>query len=276
MWPEAIRSVREIWPSAFLFENVRGLARPAFADYLRWIRASLASPTIEKRRGESHDEHRVRIERARRSSYDVMVLKVNAADFGAPQKRMRVIVAGLRRDLGFELVPPLATHSRERLIWDQRVTGDYWKRHRMARPIRSHLSLGFAPGEEAWATVRDACKGLGQPNGKSNHILQKGARIYAGHTGSPLDEPAKALKAGDHGVPGGENMMVRDDGTVRYFTVREAARLQGFPDTYQFACAWSESMRQLGNAVPTQLSESLGRWLKNLLEKGRNVAEDAA
>ena len=80
-----------------------------------------------------------------------------------------------------------------------------------------------------------------------------------------MDEPAKALKAGAHGVPGGENMLVKDDGSVRYFTIREAARLQGLPDDWTFATSWTESIRQLGNAVPTQLSEAAGQWMaKNL------------
>ena len=67
----------------------------------------------------------------------------------------------------------------------------------------------------------------------------------AGHarSRSPLDLPAKALKAGDHGVPGGENMMVREDGAVCYFTMREAARLVGLPDDYEFPRSWTESMR---------------------------------
>jgi DNA (cytosine-5)-methyltransferase 1 len=73
------------------------------------------------------------------------------------------------------------------------------------------------------------------------------------------------LKAGDHGVPGGENMMVRDDGSVRYFTTREAARLVGLPDDYLFPRSWSESMRQLGNAVPAQLGEAAGRWLRGMI-----------
>ena len=279
MWPEAIRAVRECWPSAFLFENVRGLARPAFADYLRWIRAALTSPTIERRRGEGYEGHRVRLERARRPSYDVIILKVNAADFGAPQKRMRVIIAGVRRDLGIELCPPRPTHSRERLLWDQNITGEYWKRHRMRRSVGGEVGvpLGIPPLTKPWVTVRDALKGLGEPNGRANHVFQDGARVYNGHTGSPLDEPAKALKAGDHGVPGGENMLVREDGSVRYFTVREAARLQGLPDTYRFGCVWSESMRQLGNAVPTALSETLGLWMtKPLLVGSGNETENAA
>jgi DNA (cytosine-5)-methyltransferase 1 len=123
------------------------------------------------------------------------------------------------------------------------------------------------PLERPWVTLRDAIQSLGDPDGQRNHVHQPGARVYPGHTGSPLDLPAKALKAGDHGVPGGENMMVRDDGTVRYFTTREAARLVGLPDDYLFPRSWSESMRQLGNAVPAQLGEAAGRWLMDMISE---------
>ena len=90
-----------------------------------------------------------------------------------------------------------------------------------------------------------------------NHRLQSGAKSYVGHTGSPLDLPAKTLKAGDHGVPGGENMLVNPDGSVRYFTVRESARLQTFPDGFYFHGSWTETMRQLGNAVPVLLARTV-------------------
>lgn len=278
MWPEAIRAVREMRPRAFLFENVSGLARPAFADYLQWIKDSLSSPqdpplavglgrrAATRRALEADDEH-----------YNVVVVRVNAADFGAAQKRHRVAVAGVRRDLHVKIGEPVRTHSRERLLWDQWVTGEYWLRHGISRLsdgptndadrrlVSRLVGSGVEPTGKPWRTVRDALAGLGEPNGENGHVFQPGARSYPGHTGSPLDEPAKALKAGDHGVPGGENMMVRDDGSIRYFTIREAARLQGFPDDWRFEGAWTEAMRQIGNAVPTQLSEALGRWIRGVL-----------
>lgn len=289
MWPEVIRTVREARPRAFLFENVRGLARPAFADYLRWILANLRHPEMVRKSAETHDRHTLRLENSKQpDTYKVLVMQVNAADFGAAQKRHRVIVAGVRSDLGIQIEPVMPTHSRERLLWDQWVSGDYWKRHGLKMPpddaipsvdvamVRRLRARHLRPSEKPWVTVRDALAGLGEPTGDNNHVLQVGARAYPGHTGSPLDQPSKALKAGDHGVPGGENMMVRDDGSVRYFTIREAARLQGLPDTYHFPRSWSESMRQLGNAVPTQLSESMGRWVSDTLSLTSPVRRAAA
>jgi DNA (cytosine-5)-methyltransferase 1 len=265
MWPQAIRAVREIEPDAFLFENVRGLMRPKFEPYLNAIVAGLARP-------------------ARDLGYHTLVQQVNAADYGAPQKRHRVIIAGVR-ERGVRLNPLNPTHSRERMLWDQWVSGEYWHRHGIKRNLDSVpvadaalvyrlRKLNEPPALKAWVTVRDALVGLGKPTDRDNHVFQYGARIYKGHTGSLLDGPAKALKAGDHGVPGGENMMVMDDGGVRYFTIREAARLQGLPDEYQFPRSWSESMRQLGNAVPVQLAEAVGGWLLGYL--GRDSEQIAA
>ena len=265
MWPQAIRAVREIRPKGFLFENVRGLVRPKFEGYLASVLSALRHPGAETR-------------------YEIRVMQVNAADFGAPQKRHRVVIAGVRSDVMAGALPLIRpTHSRDRLLWDQFVTGTYWKRHKINRSLDSFDTIdattvrrlrvsGVKPGGLPWVTVRDALAGLGDPDGCNNHVHQPGARIYKGHTGSPLDQPAKALKAGDHGVPGGENMMIRADGSVRYFTTREAARLQGLPDEFQFPRSWTESMRQLGNAVPCQLAEAVGRWMGDILTtEGRSL-----
>lgn len=264
MWPHAVRAVAEIRPRAFLFENVRGLARPKFAGYLASIVDRLRAPSSGLR-------------------YKVTVHKVNAADFGAPQQRHRVVIIGLRSDEDTSSFVLKRSYSRERMLWDQFVTGTYWSDHdleprlegfakRDAAAVRRLREAGVQPEGKRWVTVRDALIGLGEPSGEGNHVFQPGAKIYTGHTGSPLDLPAKALKAGDHGVPGGENMMVRDDRSVRYFTLREAARLQGLPDNYSFPRSWTESMRQLGNAVPCQLSEAVGKAIaKTLTRRDRNV-----
>jgi DNA (cytosine-5)-methyltransferase 1 len=77
------------------------------------------------------------------------------------------------------------------------------------------------------------------------------------------------LKAGVHGVPGGENMLLKPDGSVRYFTVRESARLQTFPDNFVFHGSWTETMRQLGNAVPVELARVVADDVMRHLEAVR-------
>jgi DNA (cytosine-5)-methyltransferase 1 len=292
MWPQAIRAVREVRPRAFLFENVRGLLRASFADYLRYIVLHLKRPEATKREGESWHDHLRRLEKATKQRrwydlcYRVQVQGVDAADYGAAQNRKRVIIVGIRHDLTAEFQFPKPTHSNEALDWDQFQTGVYWERHRVPRRERPISpveipSLVRSP-LKPWQTVRDAIHDLREPMpGKllvANHKYQAGARAYVGHTGSPLDQPAKALKAGDHGVPGGENMLRKPDGSVRYFTVREAARLQGFPDQFVFPMdvPWSEAMRQLGNAVPTQLATSVGRTIRETLRNANNKEAVAA
>ncbi|MBB3268554.1 DNA (cytosine-5)-methyltransferase 1 [Azospirillum sp. OGB3] len=279
MWPAAVRAVREIRPKAFIFENVKGLTRESFASYLAYIVHQLTYPELVRTDDEAWTDHLSRLERhhtghaARGLAYRVVYRVLNAANFGIPQRRERVIFVGFREDLGIEWNFPPPTYSLDALIWDQ-VNGDYWERHGIAKRDRAMDSRLLARGKAlrekpelgAWRTTRDAIGDLPDPElhpdlaaTHLNHRFQPGARSYPGHTGSPLDEPAKTLKAGVHGVPGGENMLVRPNGGVRYFTVRESARLQTFPDNYAFHGSWSETMRQLGNAVPVELATLLAR-----------------
>jgi DNA (cytosine-5)-methyltransferase 1 len=288
MFPHAIQAIAQLAPRAFVFENVKGLLRLSFADYFEYIMLQLNHPEFKDKTDNWRAHHR-QLKQLETSGnhalrYDVQYKLVNAADYGVSQQRERVIIVGLRSDLKTTWQFPEATHSAERLLWDQTVTGEYWKRHGLEQPepnqaqrqkLEQRYGL-FPPKLQPWQTIRDTIHDLPDPRAEHeilDHAFRPGARSYPGHTGSELDWPAKTIKAGDHGVPGGENMIRFEDGTVRYFTVLEAKRLQSFPDDFVIHSAWGEAMRQLGNAVPVRLAEVIGQQLSRVL--GKELPDDA-
>lgn len=279
MFPATVDIVRKLEPKAFIIENVKGLTRSRFANYYQYILLQLEFPDVVRAHRETWMNHLLRLQEEKTPgllhegglAYNVVPTLVNAADHGVPQKRERVFIVGFRSDLAVEWSFPRPTHSFDALLHSQWISGEYWERHGIPESKRPDMPKGltkrikklaaslFPLEENPWRTVRDALTDVPDPRDVSateffNHHFQDGARTYKGHTGSPLDLPAKTLKAGDHGVPGGENMMVTESGSVRYFSVRESARIQTFPDGYVFHGSWTETMRQLGNAVPVALA----------------------
>ncbi len=281
MFPQAVRAVREIAPKAFVFENVRGLLRPAFSNYVSYIRLQLTYPDVARKTSESAEQHLRRLERCHSSDvgpeprYMVEICQVNAANYGVPQSRERIFIVGFRHDLHIEWNFPEATHSQS-VLEKEKLSGQYYRRHRIAgpEPLAGDRQIEKPVEEESgmasWRTLRDGIQGLGEPGTNeqfSDHQYVPGARIYKGHTGSELDFPAKTIKAGDHGVPGGENMVVLDDRSVRYLTVRESARIQTFPDDFRFPLPRTASMRQLGNAVPCELATVVMRSVADAIQR---------
>lgn len=278
MFPATAEVIRELRPRAFIIENVRGLTRAAFSEYYSYIQLRLGHPEITANVGESWGDHYARLQAEHTSvrsdlQYRVIPTLVNAADYGVPQQRWRVFFVGFRNDVDAEWSFPAATHSSGALRIAQE-DGSYWDRHEVPtahREFRVRAPRDADPDLLPWRTVRDALHDLPSPTAIEstnflNHVQQPGARSYPGHTGSYIDAPAKALKAGVHGVPGGENMLRNVDSSVRYFTVREAARLQTFPDGYRLHGPWSEAMRQLGNAVPVMLAETVSLSVREHLD----------
>lgn len=282
MFPTTVDVVRKLRPRAFLIENVKGITRHAFANYFQYILLQLSFPEIIKKNSEPWMDHLSRLEkhkirgRIQGLAYNVVARLLNAADYGVPQLRERIFIVGFRTDQDREWSFPEPTHSMDTLLYDQWISGEYWERHEISLKNRPSPPAKILPRikklnqtlfpnmiGKPWRTVRDALSGLPDPRDSRadkfhNHTYQPGAKSYPGHTGSQLDFPAKTLKAGDHGVPGGENMLVMPNGGIRYFSVRESARLQTFPDGYRFHGSWTETMRQLGNAVPVILARAVG------------------
>jgi DNA (cytosine-5)-methyltransferase 1 len=288
MFPYAIRAIERLTPKAFIFENVKGLLRPKFADYFEYIILRLTYPGFVEKENSDWIAHLEKLRKASKLSYtgvkyDVKFKLINAANYGVPQTRERVVIVGIRSDLPVSWSFPPETHSEDRLILDIQ-NGEYWKRHNLSKSCIKLIDMDgdlmgkisslrdkyrmFEPESLPWKTLRDALRDVPDPrsnHGIDDHIYRDGARVYPGHTGSDLDWPSKTIKAGGHGVPGGENMIRFPDGSVRYFTVFEAKRVQTFPDDFVIKGAWGEAMRQIGNAVPVLLAEIIGRELAKKL-----------
>ncbi len=308
MFPQMFRAIRETRPKAVICENVRGLLRPSFKPYFDYILREMCLPFEERDEGASWLEHdavlRSRLGAANGDPsrrYEVLMVPVNAADYGVPQIRQRIIIVAFRADLGVDIrrfenlvKPRFSEAALIRSMWD----GDYWARHDVPDQVRNRV-LARLPqemtieddGMRPWRTMRDALAGIPEIQGcekplppilpehmdrkerhlggVSDHIGWPGARIYTGHTPNELDRPAKTVKAGVHGVPGGESVVMLDNGTHRYMTVRETARVMTFPDDWRLEGPRGEKMRQLGNAVPVVLGEVFASAVARVLEEAR-------
>lgn len=296
MFPATFSALRILQPKAVLIENVRGLARPAFRPFLDYIADHLRLPYLKPLRGESWPEHHRRLRAALQveagtahERYVVEWRSVNVADYGVGQRRVRVMIVAIRADLASEWHWPEPTHSHTALLRDQ-LDGYYWFERDLAprcpvlkRETRRRVARLKRPVElQPWRTLRDVLDGLppavkrGLAPSVDWHVLWPGARLYRGHRGSELDAPSKTIKAGVHGVAGGEHIVHLDDGSFRYLTVRECARAQDLPDWLEFPHPRTVATRQIGNAVPPTLGRVFGLAIARCLCQAQTVPKAAS
>jgi DNA (cytosine-5)-methyltransferase 1 len=301
LWPAFIDVVRRVKPLAALGENVRGLSRPSFRPYLDYICDRLSAPSLTPDAKETWQEHHERLLDASANEavpdderYLVDRRVILAADYGVPQLRYRLFIVAFRADVetdwdhdadyGARWGWPQPTHSREALTIAL-ADGSYADEHGLTGPAAretAQSATDAAMGLQRWRTLRDALAGRlgyaeldplpeptdGQEHPDFNHHVGiPGARLYKGHSGNALDWPAKTIKAGVHGVPGGEHIALLDNGSHRYLTVRECARVQTFPDSWTFEGPRSEASRQIGNAVPVRLAKIMGNHVADTINR---------
>lgn len=291
MFPYACKAISMCTPKAFIFENVKGLLRKSFNSYFEYIILRLTYPDVDLGGSDCWKDHLTILEKIHTSGkydgikYNVVFRLLDAANYGVPQRRERVFIVGIREDLNIEWSFPNESHSLDSLLWSQFVDCNYWKKHEIKAPRLEYLDKRmrqrvnqlseqptlFPPPLKPWKTVRDQIGKLPEPDilgsFDTEHVLREGAKSYPGHTGSYIDMPSKTLKAGDHGVPGGENMIRYQDNRIRYYTTFEAKRIQTFPDNYKICGSWTESMRQIGNAVPVELASCIATSLSEVICK---------
>lgn len=158
--------------------------------------------------------------------YDVTFQLYHAADYGVPQSRERVIIVGTRPDVP-KFVPPKPTHPKEK-----------------------HISAKLAIGDLAEV----------EEDQSINHVWSR-ANV-SGEQGNRrliADRPGYTIRSECHG-----NIQFHYE-LPRRISMREAARIQSFPDTYVFESKLRETERQVGNAVPPVLAWHIAQAVKRCL-----------
>ncbi len=209
-----VETVRRARPKIFLAENVKGL--------LLWEKG-LAVEVIKK----DFEEIGYRVEHK----------LLNTADFGVPELRERVIIVGVRNDVGLEFEWPAPTHSK-------------------------NVEDGLKP----WVTLKQA---LGDLEDDDVHFKLPNsgyskAKLFPGTQGNKVtvpDRPGPTMRAEHHG-----NIEFHYLGKRR-LSAREAARIQSFPDDFIFYKSTTDAYRQVGNAVAPVFAWHLGRAIANYLDK---------
>ena len=264
---EFLRIIEEIMPPFLLMENVPGIE----SEYNKVIL----------------DEF---LERLRRH-YLVITDILNAADYGVPQLRKRFVLHAVRLDIqeelkqcGFEFTLPKATHNRKGEAGLQP-----WRTVREAIGDLPPIRAGEEYVDDNGIIFNHKCANLSETNIKRIQIIRKngGSRdglpedltlkchkkkdkegnIFSGHSDvygiMDADKPSPTMTGGCLCYSKGRYGHYAQD---RAISIREAARLQTFPDDFIFSNSLTAAALQIGNAVPIDLVKASGYILKQALK----------
>ena len=218
LYKQMARIAKDKQPKAFIAENVKGLM-------------TLHKGSIFRRVREAFED----------AGYALSYKLINAANYGVPQKRERVILVGIRKDLGKIFEFPKET------------TANNWVPLSVAVPE-------LAISEKKYYFSEKAVQGM--KNAKNN--MKRGLW-------QRLDEPCLTVTShlAKVSINSRDPVLLVDPENELYrrFTPREAARIQSFPDDFEFAGSEGDAYRQIGNAVPPVLFWHISRQLEKYLKE---------
>ena len=240
------RLLGSMQPKTFVMENVAGLVRGKMRVLFREMTAEL-----------------------KRQGYDVVCRRLDASWLGVPQRRKRMIWVGLRSDLSLESVHPVPSYQQVSLM---EAIGEFldfgqvefyrgYELEKTKRALKGELYKDWESGERPAATLvgQDlripVIKAVGGGWMKNVEWSMDGPLLAALHGSAPsLKRPSNVLGAGrqpQFSTKKGVTVFQPEAvASSRHLTYRECARIQSFPDWYEFKGNKTEVMRQIGNAVP--------------------------
>lgn len=203
LYKQILKCLRLKQPKAFVCENVKGLVNLNGGEVIKRI-----------------------VEEMGATGYNVSYKLFNAADYGIPQRRQRVLIVGVRKDIASEYHFPEPT------------TEDKWV------PLKEVLDSVEHPDKKLYFTEAQVRKAKESKYAKKRCV------------GMTLDKPCLTITAhiSVAHVNSSEPIVEIDAKSNKYrrFSVRECARIQSFPDTFEFENT-KKSLHQIGNAVPPVL-----------------------
>lgn len=222
MVPQFVRAVREVKPKAFMLENVHGLATARFLPYL---------------------EEKVR--ELAKLGYKIQWKVLNAADYGVPQKRLRLIVVGMRDRDDFKFPNP--THGAGRKE-SHRTVAEALSDCPEDEPNRARVVYAKNPILRRSPFAGMLLNGKGRPLDMDAPSFTIPASAGGNRT-HILDPDGVLRKYHAHLMRGGKPRQGDVEGCAR-LTVKQSARLQTFPDWFEFVGRRNQRYTQIGNAVP--------------------------
>lgn len=224
LWREYMRVVDEVQPRAVVLENVSALTHKRNGDHLTGIMDNLRS-----------------------KGYTFAYGVLNAADFGVPQARKRLIVIGVKD--GAVSLPSPTTADAPVSVWE---------------------AISDLADTQPNANINH------QPNTHAAHVVERWTALSPGETDPSYrrarldkDRPSVTIRAGGGYGPNGDHLggfhPPIHPTLPRQLTVREAARIQSFPDDWHLCGPKTIQGRQIGNAVPVKLAAAIAHHVASLL-----------
>jgi DNA (cytosine-5)-methyltransferase 1 len=253
MFQQFLRVVRDARPRFFVMENVRGMLSAAI-KHRKLAERGPGFPTLDSSE-ELGSAFEAILRDLRGLGYFVVFDLVDAADYGAPQHRQRILFMGSRD--GERIDIPRPTHGRipesglkPWLTLRDALHGlvDSAPEHPRLSPTEQRL-LTYVPPGGNWRDI---------PARLHKQALGAAYESWGGRSGFyrrlSWDEPSPALTT----VPDGRATMLCHPAELRPLSVREYARIQQFPDSWTFEGSTSQQYKQIGNAVPLALGRAVG------------------
>ena len=236
---EYIRILKNKQPKFFLAENVSGMLADRHSEAVQNILAMF-----------------------KECGYDVSLTLVNAKDYGVAQERKRVFYIGFRKDLNINFIfPKGSTEDDDKkitlrdIIWDLQDSAVPSAEKNKHIPNAINNNEYFTGDYSPIFMSRNRVKGWDE----QAFTVQASGRQCQIHPQAP-----KMIKVGKNDcrfVEGKENLY-------RRMTIREVARVQGFPDSFKFIYEnTNDAYKMIGNAVPVNLAYEVASAIKKALEE---------